>query len=57
MFTFDLVSGVGLILGQNDILAGELCLHQGCVRHAPPQDGRVDRECREGEKNITELTR
>ena len=34
--------------GQDDVLAGELQLHQGCLRHAPPEDGRVDGECREG---------
>ena len=34
--------------GQDDFLAGELQLHQGCLRHAPPEDGRVDGECREG---------
>ena len=33
---------------EDDVLAGELHLHQGCLRHAPHQDGRVDGECREG---------
>ena len=33
---------------EDDVLAGELHLHQGCLRHAPHQDGRVDGECGEG---------
>ncbi len=33
---------------EDDVLAGELPLHQGGVRHAPPEDGRVDGERREG---------
>ena len=36
---------------EDDVLAGELPLHQGGVRHAPPEDGRVDGECREGTEN------
>ena len=39
-------------LVQDDILAGELRLHQGGLRHAPPEDGRVDGERREGETEI-----
>merc|ERR1711997_1197240 len=35
---------------QDDVLAGELPLHQGCVRHAPSKDGRVDGECGEGHR-------
>merc|ERR1712212_44830 len=27
---------------EDDVLAGELPFHQGCLRHAPPEDGRVD---------------
>ena len=42
-------------IGQDDVLAGELRLHQGCVRHAPPQDGRVDRECGKGDPRPHDL--
>ena len=39
---------------RDDVLAGELRLHQGCVRHETPEDDGVDGECREGKcvKNI-----
>ena len=33
---------------QHDVLAGELLLHQGGVRHQVLQDGRVDGQCRDG---------
>merc|ERR1712212_29461 len=36
---------------EDDVLAGELPFHQGCLRHAPPEDGRVDGECREGHRS------
>ena len=41
-------------IGQDDVLAGELRLHQGCVRHAPPQDGRVDRERGKGDCDLAD---
>ena len=37
---------------QDDFLAGELPLHQGCVRHAPPEDGGVDGERRKGGSSL-----
>merc|ERR1711973_474851 len=40
-----------VVRGQNDVLARELPLHQGCLRHAPPEDGRVDGECRKGHRS------
>merc|ERR1711962_1410623 len=36
---------------EDDVLAGELPLHQGCLRHAPHQDGRVDGERRKGHRS------
>merc|ERR1712180_494490 len=42
------LSGLGQVDSQDDFLARELHLHQGCLRHAPHQDGRVDGECRKG---------
>ena len=33
---------------QHDVLAGELLLHQGGVRHQVLQDGRVDGQCGDG---------
>ena len=36
------------VRSQDDVLAGELRVHQGCLRHAPLQDGGVDGECRKG---------
>merc|ERR1711973_436111 len=40
-----------VVRGQDDVLAGELPLHQGCLRHAPPEDGRVDGERRKGHRS------
>jgi len=42
------LSGLGQVDSQDDFLARELHLHQGCLRHAPHKDGRVDGERRKG---------
>merc|ERR1712142_128345 len=46
-----LVLKAAVVRGQDDVLAGELPLHQGCLRHAPHQDGRVDGERRKGHRS------
>jgi len=33
------------IIAQDDVLAGELCLHQGGLRHEALQDDGVDGKC------------
>ena len=42
-FTFPLI-----VRSQDDVLAGELSFHQGCLQHAPAEDAGMDGECGEG---------
>ena len=36
-------------VAQDDVLAGELRLHQGCLRHETPENGRMDGKYRKGQ--------